>query len=144
VPRLAALHAVLADGCTNCWARAVVTSRPKIDAIDTIARTDIFPSVKKPGAVACCSRLWLQAPYRSQWHWNVTAPASPSPVPTADRPCEAADCSGGCMGIGCCNGRNGRNACGRRRRPRPVALLRSGATFLRAEPFLKAAKNAFG
>jgi hypothetical protein len=28
-----------------------------------------------------------------------------------------------------------------RRRPRPVALLRSGETFLRAELFLKAAKN---
>jgi hypothetical protein len=40
---------------------AAVTSSPKMDAIDTIARTDIFPSVNEPGAVGFCSTLWVRA-----------------------------------------------------------------------------------
>jgi hypothetical protein len=47
--------------CAGCWARAAVTSSPEIDAIDTIARTDIFPSVNEPGAVTSCSTLWVRA-----------------------------------------------------------------------------------
>jgi hypothetical protein len=61
--------------------------QPQDRCDSAIARTDIFPSVNEPGAVASCSTSWLQAPYRSQWHWNVAAPsASPSPVPATDRP----------------------------------------------------------
>jgi len=78
---VSALEAEAAAAVSACWAAAAVTSPNKIDAIDTIARTDIFPSVNKPGAVVSCSTLWVQASRSSEYahrHATIASVGVPS------------------------------------------------------------------